>query len=414
MDITILTQYFPPDDGAAASRTRLLANLLADSGHQVTVVAPFPIYPRRIKRADDRYRIIRREKIGKITILHTYIYASQRKNLWGRAIGYASSNLCFLLALPFLRKSDVILAMSAPLFVCVMGYIYSFIWRRPLILEIQDLWPDALFAAGVIKESGFTGRLLKFTERFVYRKAAVISAITRGLQEKIRERVKDPEKVLLNENAWEPEFLAELQQAKVNRESLGWSEKFVLLYAGTVGFLHGAEILVSVAELLREHHKILFTVAGAGPLLTKMKKLIEESELTNIQLIDYVPMEKVANLIVNCDLGVSCLKPVPLNESAFPRKILDYLICGKPILYIGRGEGADFISLAGCGVSISPENPAEIASAILNLATDAQALKLMGLSGREYALKNLSPERLKENYESMLTSLNKSEQLLLQ
>ena len=151
MKIWILTQFYPPEFGAAAVRLSRLARLLVAEGHQVTVLTGMPNYPEGVIREGYRGRLTLRESIDGVTVERVWVYASPGKGARVRLLNQFSFMLAGGAARNLPRRPDVILVESHPLFVCLTGGWLRRVKRAPVVLNVSDLWPESAVATGALE-----------------------------------------------------------------------------------------------------------------------------------------------------------------------------------------------------------------------------------------------------------------------
>lgn len=212
MNILLLTQYYLPEPGSASMRMSELAEYLAARGHQVTVVTGFPNYPRgkiyngyrmglwrreskivsskgvRSKEKsveleglrDKESEGVRSERVrsegqsqksmgGKLSIIRVPLYPTiHRKSFKYRMVNHITFMLTAIYGGLLAKKSDLIYFYSPPLFLGITAYVLKKIYRIPTVVEINDLWPQAPIALGVIKNK-FLITMAESFEKFVYK-----------------------------------------------------------------------------------------------------------------------------------------------------------------------------------------------------------------------------------------------------
>ena len=144
LHLWILTQFYPPEVGAAAIRLSRLAASLANAGDQVTVLTSLPNYPSGIIPPSYRGTLFKHERIDEVDVQRVWAYTSPSKRNLARIANQISFTIMAALAGTFMRRPDVLLVESHPLFVCLSGGWLRQIKRAPVVLNVSDLWPDPL------------------------------------------------------------------------------------------------------------------------------------------------------------------------------------------------------------------------------------------------------------------------------
>ena len=183
MRILFISQYFPPEMGAPATRTYELCKAWVQSGHDVTVLTAFPHHPTGIVPPYYRRKIFLREKVKGINLVRTYVYAAANKGFLKRTLSYISFLLSAVFFSPFIKcNPQVVIATSPQFFVAIAGYLLSRLKRRPFVFEVRDLWPESIVAVGALKNPWLIGALNKISY-FLYKRASLIVAVAESTRE---------------------------------------------------------------------------------------------------------------------------------------------------------------------------------------------------------------------------------------
>jgi colanic acid biosynthesis glycosyl transferase WcaI len=171
-----------------------------------------------------------------------------------------------------------------------------------------------------------------------------------------------------------------------------------------LGFVQGLDSVLDAADRLREHEKIRFVFVGDGggkeTMLVKSKKL----KLPNVQFISYQPRECMPEVLAAADASLVALARGSGFE-ALPSKTYSILASGRPVIVsVDPGSDAwDLVDRSEAGLCIPPESPEELVGAILRLYHDSLLRESLGRHGREYVLRNHSPEHAAEAFERLLS-----------
>jgi glycosyltransferase involved in cell wall biosynthesis len=167
--------------------------------------------------------------------------------------------------------------------------------------------------------------------------------------------------------------------------------RFNILYAGNFGPLQDLNTIVRAAALLRDQPHIQIVLVGTGPKESEVKALAAELGVGNVRFVkrrQYWEMPKIYGL---ADVSLIHLKDIRFLHATIPSKTQVSMICGIPILMAARGDAADLVESAGAGVTCPPENPEQMAAAMLHMSLLAKdQLKAMSVLARQYYLDNLS------------------------
>src|SRR5260221_2199014 len=199
MHILFLTDNFPPETNAPASRTYEHANRWVAAGHRVTLVTTAPNFPGGRIFKGYRNHLWHRETMDGIEVIRLWTYITANEGFLRRTLDYVSFMAAAIIATPFLPRPDVIVATSPQFFTACAAYVMSRLKRKPWVFEVRDLWPDSIVAVGAMRESTAI-RLLKRLEYFLYRRAAAIVSVTASFKSVLASNGIPPEKVRIVRN----------------------------------------------------------------------------------------------------------------------------------------------------------------------------------------------------------------------
>jgi colanic acid biosynthesis glycosyl transferase WcaI len=405
MHILLMAQCYAPEDVSAAVLITELAADLVKRGHRLTVVTGAPSYP--LGRVFDGYRnrILEREIIDGVDVIRTWSYISPSKRMLPRLLHYGTYSLTAFFGGLAAGRPDVILSFSPPLPLGLSAWLLGLIYQVPWVLQIEDLFPDAAVAAGVIKDSKIIQGFYQL-EKFLYRRCQRVSVISQSFVETILKKQVPRSKIELIPVWADPEEIRPLCKENDFRHLNQLEGKFVILYAGNIGFTSCLEDLLHAAELLQNEADIQFVIVGEGVHKASLQAEVAKKKITNVTFLPYQPREKFSELLAAADISV-----VTLNNAAalssMPSKIFNIMASARPVLAISPpgSELMQIVTQARCGINVSPGLPGEIAAVLLRLKGQAKALAQMGKNGRSCLEKKYSRVRCVDAFEKMLSSL---------
>jgi len=383
----ILSQYFSPEVGAPQTRLSAFARELIRAGHSVEVVTAMPNYPRGRIHDGYRGRFIISEKTDGISIHRVWVYAALGAS-WRRAASFASFAVTSLFGLRRCQRPDWVFVESPPLTAVLPGVMASRVWRVPLIMNVADLWPDSLRALEVSR-GPLTMKFLYRLERFAYTRAECLIAITEGVRHAlIQQKGVPPSKVTILSNGADCETFRPMPADRELKRTLGVEKKGIVLFAGNHGYAQGLENALAAARQLQDE-SVQFLFLGDGSAKAGLVRLAAEWEMANVTFLNPVAPMEVARYFSIADCGLACQRDVVVLEGNRPAKLSTIMACGKPVVFAGKGEGAQLVEAAGAGVVVRPEDAVVLANAIRELLADPERAAIMGANGRAYALSNL-------------------------
>ena len=284
-----------------------------------------------------------------------------------------------------LMKPDIIIVSSMPIFPILPAYhLKKKLKARMLVFEVRDLWPLTPRYLGGYRGWNPMIIILKWFERFAYRRSDKIVSLMPNPQHYINTISGDPKKLYHIPNGINQEVL---QTEMVNQEIIDSipKNKFIVGYAGTLGLANAMEYFIEAARLLKDHPEIYFVIIGDGYLRNEL--ITQAKGIGNIKFLEKVPRKRVQSIIKKFDVGFISSRNLSLYcYGGAANKFFDYMLASKPILasYV---DNNDPVKLSGCGLRVSPEDPNAIKAGILRLFHMPQRQREeMGAKGYVYLL----------------------------
>lgn len=398
--ILILSQYFYPEVGAPQTRYMELTKRFCAKGYDITVLTGMPNYPKMEILSEYKGKFYLHENIENSDVHRCYIFARNNPSLKLRLLNYFSFVISSLVTGIFkIKKQDVIICESPPLFLGISAFILKKFLRAKLVMNIADLWPEQAEKLGLVTNKFILSITYKL-EKFIYYHSDLITGQTTGIVNNIKERFPD-RKVYWLKNGVDVKYYHDLN---INPKIIEPCDKsdFILIYAGIIGYAQGLDTLLNCAARLKEYDDIKFLLVGSGPEKSRLIKLKDELNLKNLFFKDPIPKNEIPGLISLTSCGIVPLKKMPFFQGAIPSKIFDILGSRKPILLGVEGEAYElFIKKGNCGLFFEPENPADLSDKILHLYKNKELIKEFGENGYNFVntyfnWDNISDELLAE------------------
>ena len=387
MHVVFVTQYFTPEVGATQTRMHEFARACATAGHRVTVLTEFPNHPHGRIPDEYRGRVASRESLDGFTVVRVWVWTRPEKTFWTRLAFYGSFfALATLRGLWLGRRIDAVVATSPPLPVGLAGWLIARAGGARFVLDVRDLWPAAAEALGELRRAALL-RLAARLERFLYRHADRVTAVTRGFVRHVGRHVTDPGVV-----RWLPNGAATdvFDPGRVDpglRGRLGLGDRFVVTFAGLHGIAQGLGVVLEAAALLRDRPEIVFCLVGEGPAKAGLVARAEALGLANVRFLPGVPLSEITPYLTASDALLVPLRRDPVFDTFIPSKLFDFLACARPIVLLVNGEARELLDAAGAGIWVMPEDAPGLAKAVVTLAErPAEERRAMGERGRAYVL----------------------------
>ncbi len=377
--VLLLTQYFPPEIGAPQTRLANVTRELVRLGYTVRVVTAMPNYPTGKVFRHYRFRVRYSETIEGATVSRTPIYPALGVGL-RRLFSYTSFTLTCTFALAASPKPSFLLVESPPLFLAVPGFAYARFRRVPCVVNVADLWPDAAVAVGALTP----GRALRFSlwlEQWVYRHASIVTTVTDEVAVELERKGVPRSKILLLPNGVDTEMFSPRPARHEVRSRLAIPVGRLLIYAGTMGMVHGLEPLVRAMGSVQPGVTLL--LLGNGTDRPRLEALVAELCLTNVIFRDPIPARDLSELLSTATIGVVTAAEISLNAHSRPAKLFPLFAAGLPVLHAGPGMGAVATKRAGAGLAVH-NDVTSIAAAIAEMLSDEARLAVWGTGGRTF------------------------------
>jgi glycosyltransferase involved in cell wall biosynthesis len=402
MRILLLTQYFPPEFGAAAARNSEHAALWAKAGHEVEVLTAFPNYPSGEIAPEYRGRRYAREEIDGYVLHRTWILAAPNRSFLQRALASASF-LCSALLCGLLKCSrpDAVVASSGPFFVGPLGYLLALLKRAPFVLEVRDILPQQAVDVGLLRNPMLI-RLLECIEAYLYRRAAAIVTVAPASREALVARGFDAEKIWTVENGVGPLFHEDAPASAQRPEWGELNDLFLAVYVGAHGVSQGLRVLLDCAALMREHPEIAFVLVGEGAEKAALQAEAARRGLDNVRFLPTVDKTAMPEVYAAADLCFVPLRQGPYFTINIPSKLFEIMACGRPVVLGAHGQARTLLQAAGAGIAVEPEDAADYARAVQRLYADAALRREMGARGRAYVLAHFTRAQKAAEYLEIL------------
>lgn len=403
MRILMLTTYFRPDVASTGVIMSKLADEFVAQGHQVTVLTSVPHYDVNRQWPEYTGHAFFTENQGPLRIHRIYTrVAKDKSNLLQRALAYGSFNFLSVLRAVTLPSFDVILAPSPPLSNGVIADLISRMRGVPFVYNVQDIWPDVAIRAGLLKSSSII-RVLRIMEKYVYRRASGLAVISQGFRRNLLAKGVPDGKISVIPNFIDTGFITPQPKDNSFSRSHGLTDKFVVLFAGNMGFSQGLEFVIDAARILQSYSRIEFVLVGNGAGRKKAEDYLLSLKVTNVRFLPYQPEESLPAMYGAADV---CLIPLRqgFSTESVPCKLFSIMAAGKAaIAAIDRGSDTwELLESAQAGIPVEPENPEALAEAILDYYFDEISRRQAGQNGRICAEVNFNSHNLSKRYLSTL------------
>lgn len=366
--ILFLTDNYPPEVNAPASRTYEHIREWVKDGARVTVITCAPNFPRGKVFDGYRNKLYTTELADGVKIVRVWSYITANEGFAKRILDYISFGVMSFI-FGFFQKADIIVATSPQFFTAVSGRFLAFFRRKPWIMEVRDLWPESIKAVSAMNASGTVFKSLESLEMSLYRKAKKIIVVTDAFKEKIAERGILPEKIKVIKNGVVLDQYKETPKNAELLDQLALNGKFVVGYLGTHGMAHKLDFIIECAAKITDpdmHFLFIGNGAEKNGIIDRAKSL----GVMNCTFIDTVPKAQIGNYISITDVALVPLKRADTFKTVIPSKIFENAAMAKPILLGVEGESQKIIETYHAGICFEPENEADFLEKLMKLKND--------------------------------------------
>jgi glycosyltransferase involved in cell wall biosynthesis len=390
-DVLLVTQYYPPERGAAQVRLGSVVAELTRRGHRVEVVTALPNYPTGRIFPGWRRLPVQSVQEGPVRVIRVWVWAAMGSGV-ARMANYLSFAVTSLLGLVRARPARWWVVEYPTLFGALPAVVVGRLRRRKVVLLVADLWVDSIVEVGALG-AGRSVDLLRAVERWMLRRCDVVTAVTEGVAERLVAKGVDRDRMAWLPNGADTELFAPGEADPGLAEEYGLpADRPYVLYAGTHGYVHGLEVLVDAAELLGP--EVTVVLVGGGSEKPALQARARERAVGNVVFLDPVDPAEVARLLRGAVAAVATVRAGDLYRTIRSAKMLPAMSSAVPVVYSGDDEGSRVVAAAGAGVVTPPGDPQALAEAIAGRVADPGRREVLGRAGRRWIEEHASWRRL--------------------
>jgi colanic acid biosynthesis glycosyl transferase WcaI len=403
MKLLCLAYYFPPEIGSGPHLPFELCESLADGGHEVSVVTGFPRYHVEVMPPQYRRRVFYREAMSGINVFRVNVPNTCTKQRYLR--GATQQIIPWLYALRALRleKPDLVFAITPPLGMGQAARLVARRFRIPCVVNVQDLFPQSVIDLGMLHNRSLI-RYFEWIEGKLYRNSNAITVMSDGNRDFVIAKGGDAGRVQTIPNWVDTDLIQPSDRMNAFRKTHGLAEEFTVLFAGTMGWSQGLDVVVDAAKLLTDQTDIRFLFVGDGVEKPRIQQRAE-----NLSNVRFLPMQTKAvypEVLAAGDVALVTLRSEVATPTV-PSKISTIMSAGRPIIASIPlcGDVPKLIRKADCGLVVPAADARTLADAILTLRNDPAQTRRMGMNGRRFAEQNLSRTECMRRYEELFRRL---------
>ena len=406
MKLLFITDNFPPETNAPATRTYEHCKEWVKKGTEVTIITCAPNFPQGKVYEGYKNRLFQKEEIDGIEVIRVWSYITANEGFSKRVLDYVSFAFMAFWAGLF-QKYDVIIATSPQFFTTWTASALSKIRRKPWIFELRDLWPESIRTVGAMKQSRVLDWLEK-VELWLYKDASKVVAVTDAFKQNLIDRGIDGKKIEVVTNGANLELYEKREKDENLLSFLGLEGKFVVGYIGTHGMAHSLDFIATAISKI-EDDSIHFLFVGGGAAKAGLVASVEKRGLKNVTLLDPVAKAEVPGYLSIIDVSLAPLKKSDTFKTVIPSKIFEASAMGKPTLLGVEGQAQEIMEHYGAGICFEPENEKDFLDKV-KLLKDDKALYRACVSGCERLAEDFDRKKLAEKMLSIIRQTGEKKQ----
>lgn len=408
MRALLLTPAFPPEITGSGHLYYELAETLVANGHTVTVITALPRQRLGDQKLDDRYRrqLLLREVINGIQVIRVATLPLPLTFRLTKGLDHFTTPLAYFIGGLFSEKQDVILAYSPPLPLGLTAYALAGRQSIPFVLNAQDMVPQYGIDLGLLKNS-LAIQLFRAIGWFLYRHAPCIVVHSEGNRRYLASRGVKPKKLVVISNWADTDRIAPSPKENDFREEHGLNGRFVVSYAGTIGWAQDLDTVIESAAVLQSYQDIRFVLVGDGPKRRPLQAKARALALDNVIFLPLQPRDRYPLLLHASDVCLISLNP-RLTTPVVPGKLFDIMASGRPV--VGDvpldGDAPKIVAEGPCGICVESGDPHKLAEAVLKLYRDPALAAELGANGRRLVERKYSRSICTRSYERLLLDIS--------
>ena len=391
MKILFLTDNFPPESNAPATRTYEHCSKWVSLGYDVTVITCFPNFPTGKVYDGYKNKLYAKEETNGIKVIRVWSFITSNQGFVRRILDFSSFAFSSFIYGLFV-KTDIIVATSPQFFTAISARYLSIFKNKPLVMEIRDLWPNSIAAVGSMSKNSLAFKALKVIETRLYVSVKKLVVVTDSFKNYlISDHNIDSKKIGVFKNGI---ILDTVKNYFSNntiklKHDLDLDNKIIISYIGTHGLAHALTFVLKATQRV-ENPNIHFLFIGDGAQKNRLVEYSKSLKKKNFSFLDSVPKNQILEYVYISDYSLVNLKKSEEFLNVIPSKIFENIALYKPILLGVEGESKELIESNDVGVSFEPENTESFLNAIDQI-------------------QNINFERFKKNCDKMIANFNRDE-----
>jgi glycosyltransferase involved in cell wall biosynthesis len=400
--VLIISQIFPPDLGGSATRALNLAKGLTRLGVKVTVIAGVPHYPLGRIPPEYRWKPFAVDRSNPFEVVRTFMFPLASVGLWRRLILFATFMISSIFPIFRVRKPDLVFASHPQVLSLFPSFVYGKLHSCPVILNVDDLWPEELYDLKMIS-SPFMAGLSERVAGTAYRIADLICPISPAYVEVITGKYGiHPDKVHVVPGG------VDLTLFPPRHLQSDAGEAFRVVYIGALSPAYDFHQVIQAAKLLESEPGLTIRIQGAGEMVTSIAEEIRRENASGVSLVEgVVPREEAAKIMMEADALLLPLSGFENIQRGISAKIYEYQAAEKPIICCSNGMPGKYVTDTRSGIVVPPGDASKLADAMRELRRHRALGDELGKNGRRHVVENLSVEAISRQLIQIWLDMNR-------
>jgi glycosyltransferase involved in cell wall biosynthesis len=402
-DVLFLCQYFYPEYVSSATLPYDTALSLRKAGFSVGIICGYP------KEYSLKDKVPVKERHNDIDIKRLKYIQLKRSNFIGRLINYFSFTFAVLLRFFELKKYKSIIVYSNPPVLPFIAALANKFFKTKVIFVSYDIYPEIAYKTKTISENSMISKFMRLINQTTFKHVNKVVALSNEMKSYlIKHRpslTADQVEVIPN---WYKDKEPSINQHVRNNlfSSIKNDDNFVVSYFGNLGIAQDIDTIIDAILQLRKDKNVRFMFAGHGNKISLLKKIVEERNLDNVRIFDFLHGQDFEDALNISDCFLVSLAQ-GLTGLAVPSKTYSYMMAGKPIIAI-IGEESDIakdLKENDAGYSVNSGESHKLVKAIEELRSNIHKREQMGKNSRKVFLEKYTEERCTKQYVNLVKSI---------
>ena len=387
--VLIIAPNFLPESVGGASRIYEMAKKMKDE-FDVSVICPPPTYP--FTKYDKSNQIFKKENFEGITLYRIWTYQPSTKNpsFLGRLFYYTIFPiLTNLFLFRLMQNASFVIISTPPSSLLITSWVVR-LFKKKLIIDVRDLWIDALSSLGYVNKDNFIIKRVKQFEINCWKKANLLLVNSISTSERIKQ--------ILGKNSINIKYLPFNPDLDIFQKQDDTKEKQIV-YIGNFGISQALEVLINAMPIIiSKIPEINLKLYGGGFCESKIRNLVKELKLEkSVHFFNPVSRNEIPSILSKSLIGIVSLQDNEGLRSAIPTKTFEYLACSLPIVAYGKSDELKrIIEESNAGLYIGNNNEKEIGDSLIKLLSDEEKLKKYSENGRKFMEQKIDFSFMKE------------------